>query len=303
MTKLFKFIGYALVFIVSFIFFVYLYFPFDSVSDRILDTAEKQLGGAIEIKVGKLQPYYITGVEIDDLNLFSTTGKEKGHLLQLDNVKARAGLFSIIFSKPNLAFSLQAGDGGVDGEIDMNANGWYLDLTSNGFDVSTIKFLSSGLGLNLRSKIDGTVVIDFDNARPMRTKGEVDIKLNELVLKKSTVTIAGAPMEIPDLVLAKGKSRINVKVAKGVMDIVKFTIAGGALDLNLSGRIFLANTFDNYRLNLSGKAKLSPELESALPFLFIIEKQKSQDGSYELSITGRLSQPVIKIGTFTLPMG
>ena len=77
-------------------------------------------------------------------------------------------------------------------------------------------------------------------------------------------------------------------------------ISGGQGELK--GKIFLSSRMANYRLNLRGQFSVSEKLNEAFPFLFIVDSQKKEDGSYPLSITGRISRPSIKIGTFTVPL-
>ena len=94
----------------------------------------------------------------------------------------------------------------------------------------------------------------------------------------------------------------EISIGKGTATLDSFRFANSDLPLDIKGKIFLSNKLENYRLNLTGSFAASQKLSEALPFLMIIDSQKQEDGSYPLSITGRIAKPAIKIGTFTVPM-
>ena len=115
--------------------------------------------------------------------------------------------------------------------------------------------------------------------------------------------IGGAGIPLPETAITKGRdSRLKLTIDKGAVNVDEFRLAGGDLGLDLKGKVFLSTVLSNYRLNLTGSFAISDKLGQAIPFLFMAEKQKQADGSYPLTITGRLSEPAIKVGTFTLPL-
>ena len=86
-------------------------------------------------------------------------------------------------------------------------------------------------------------------------------------------------------------------------DTVMDLSTGGDLDLDLKGSVSLKGRGpEDYRLDIKGGFKMSENLTKALPFLFIIEKQKNAQGVYPLTVTGRLGKPNIQIGKFRVPM-
>lgn len=303
MNKLGKYIGYFIIFVLSFVVFFYLMFPFDALTDRALSFIEAQMNNAVKIDAAELEPYYFTGFEAKNLGVSFREKEKGGEIISIDEMRARAGLFSLLFSRPNVAFLVEAGDGVVEGEFDVMKNGWALDLDSSAFDISALKLLSSKYGLNSQSSIDGNISLVFDRTRPVVAEGRIDLTFDKLLIKASKVSIAGSEIDLPELMIAKGKnSAVKLRMEKGVVEVDKFTFAGGELNIDLSGRIFMSRNIDDYRFNLKGKFKVSKKLEEVLPFMFLIDKQKDAEGNYELSITGRIGQPVIRIGNFTLPI-
>ena len=106
---------------------------------------------------------------------------------------------------------------------------------------------------------------------------------------------------IPELVLANGGD-VKIELAKGSIHVSEFKFKDSDLKLDMTGDIFMSSVLKNYRMNLKGSFSVTPKLEQAMPFLFMVEKQRGADGTYPFTITGRMGQPSIKIGDFTLPI-
>lgn len=304
MSKFFKYIAYAILFVVSFVIFLYWVFPYDSLKVRLISGIERQLGGSVEVEADELDTYWFTGVEIEKLkfSLRDDAGNAR-QVLVLDEVRLRASLISLIFGSPRISYFIRAGDGEIEGRAHQTEDGFEFSAYFDNFNINTFKMLSTIYGLKLKGTIDGKVEMSLNQQRLVRTTGEIDLKLNNFVLDQSEAHLGPMDIPLPKLLLTKGGgSQIKGKIDKGQVVLDSIAFKGGDLQLDISGKIFLSNTFANSRFNVRGSFKTSPVFDKAVPFLFIVEKQKKADGSYPLSITGRLTSPVIKVGTFTLPL-
>lgn len=304
MSKFFKYIAYTILFVVSFVIFLYWVFPYDSLKDRLISGIERQLGGSLEVDADELDTYWFTGVEIDKLKFSSRD--EAGNAreaLVLDKARFRASLFSLIFGSPRVSYYIRAGGGEIEGTAHQTEEGFEFTANFDDFNVSAFKMMTTVLGLKLKGTINGSVEMNVNQQRLVRTTGKVDLKLDDFTLDQSDAHFGPMDVPLPNLAITKGGgSQIKGEVDKGQVALDSIALKGGDLQLDISGKIFLSNTFANSRFNVRGSFKASPALEKALPFLFIVEKQKAADGSYPLSITGRLTSPVIKVGNFTLPL-
>jgi len=304
MSKFFKYIAYAILFVVSFVVFLYWVFPYDSLKVRLISGIERQFGGSIEVEVDELDTYWFTGVEVEKLKFSSRddAGNARQALI-LDEARFRASLLSLIFGSPRVSYFIRAGGGEIEGTAHQTEDGFEFSADFDDFNVSSFKMLTTVLGLKLKGMINGSVEMSVNQQRLVRTTGEIDLKLENFVLDQSEAHFGPMDVSLPKLVITKGSgSQIKGKIDKGQVVLDSIALKGGDLQLDVSGKVFLSNTFANSRFNVSGSFKTSPALDKAVPFLFIVEKQKKADGSFPLSITGRLTSPVIKVGTFTLPL-
>lgn len=304
MQRLFKYILYLIVFVLSFVIFLYWSFPYDSLKDRLISGVERQLGGRIVVEAGELEPYWFTGVEIKNLEL--NVPDEEGNMLSaivLDKLRIRAALFSLLIGSPRISYLIRSGEGEVGGSVRQTEEELSLEADFDEFDISVLKILQTKYGINLSGEIDGSISLNIDARRPARSSGKIALDLIDFKVGASEAKIGPMDLPLPDLVLTKSRgSSVVFNMSRGSLLIDKMVFVGGDLGLDLTGKIFLSNTIPNSRFNIKGNFSASDALGKTLPFLFIIEKQKQPDGTYPLLITGRISSPNIKIGSFTLPL-
>lgn len=307
MPKGLRIILYVFVGFFSFIFFLYTTFPFDVLKDRLIDNIESGLKGGYEIKVGSVSPGLLGGVNLKGVRVMKKDETGSVVFWQIDNIKLRMSLLSMLFGKQVVKFDFKNG-GNVSGRIDNEKNRLVINVSTANFDLGKIAYLATKYGLNFKTAIDANIALDIDPRQIVRSNGSITIEPNDikiLATKTNSETLKGILKdgEIPELTIGAGKSSIVAKLDKGQVKIETFKLEKGDVNLDLAGAIYLATTLDNLRLNLTGSFGISEKLNQLLPVLFIIEKQKNEDGTYPLSITGKITRPQIKIRDFTVPLG
>lgn len=303
MPRLLKYMAYIALFAASYVIFLYWVFPYSALKDRILGEIERQIGGGVSVSAKSLEPYWFSGVDVEGLLVEAPGAGGSVPLMKLARVKARAALIPLIFGSKRISFDVRLADGEISGYAKAGEETLYLDLEIDDLDLSSLPFIQERTGLKIPTRISGEALLEINRQQPMRTTGDVSLALDDIRIAASSLKIGDIALDIPDLTLAKGKeSRIKITLGKGTATIDQFTFAGGDLGLDIKGKAFLSAKVENYRLNLKGAFTASQKLGEALPFLFIVDSQKQEDGSYPLSITGRVARPSIKIGTFTVPL-
>jgi len=303
MPRIIKYLGYLALFAASFAIFLYWAFPYDALKERVLGEIERQVGGGVQVSAGDFEPYWVTGIDVRGLTVEGPGEAGPTPLLKIKRLRARASLIPLIFGSKRISFELEIGDGEISGDARVGVDTIWLDMDLDDIDLASIMLIQERTGLRIPSEIDGRVKLEINQRQPARSTGEISLDFDEIKISGSVLKLGEMEMELPDVVLAKGaKSGVKMSLGKGSATFERIVLAGGDLGLDLKGKVFLSSRFANYRMNLRGSFTVSEKLGEALPFLFIIDSQKQDDGSFPLSITGRMSRPSIKIGTFTLPM-
>lgn len=303
MPKGLRVTGYVIFGVFSFLLFIYLTFPFDALKDRILADVEKNLKGEYEISVGSVSPRLLIGVTLKSVKIIDRGGGTAAAVFEADRVRLKTSLISMMFGSPTVKYDVKVGKGRIVGKIGSEKNKTHLEMRLVDFDLGKIAFLLSKYGLQLKSEINGDIKLDLDSEQIIRSTGIINMEPNGIKILPSKLK-AGAlgEVDIPEMLIAGGKSVISADLQRGAIKVNKFVFEQGDFDLDLNGSVYLSSKFENFRLNLKGGFKISDKMNQALPFLFIISNQKKEDGVYPVTISGRLAKPQIKIGDFNVPL-
>jgi len=277
-------------------------FPYNLLKGRVEAVIQEQLGRSIEVSIDKIEPYYFTGVSISKLSLSMFSNGGSRSIIELQKVRGRISFFSLIFGSPRVNFFAKSGKGKIEGSMKQTDVGFDIKLKLDNFDISSVKWFSSFVGLDISGFISGDIDLSVDRSRFVKSKGKVNIKFKNLKVNPSNITISDIAIPVPEIIFSKAQnSQLRVEIDRGTATINELKFSEGDLEMNMTGKVFMSSVISNYRLNLSGSFSVSEKLAKDIPYLIMVENQKQQDGSYPLSITGRISSPLIKIGTFTLP--
>ncbi|MBI4126538.1 MAG: type II secretion system protein GspN, partial [Deltaproteobacteria bacterium] len=169
--KLVRFIGYLLLFVVSFVFFLYWSFPYDMLKDRLITAIEQQLGGDVAVSIDTFEPYYFTGVALEKLSLRLHEGEKITPILTVDEAYGRFSVFSLLFGRPRLKATIESGKGRIRLVVRRGSETDDVDLDLDDVNLGSFGLLEARSGIKLTSRIDGEISLRLDRQRMLRTTG------------------------------------------------------------------------------------------------------------------------------------
>lgn len=287
----------------SLLFFLVVLFPFDSVKNRLSREIERQLGDQYSISIGKFSPSPLTGVVLKDVEIRLRDRPQEAPI-KLSKAKLKFSILPFFSGGTEVAFDLRAGQGKASGLISSRKNGMGLEIKMDQFDLSVAGFLTQRAGISMTGLLNGVVQMDLFPQDPLRNTGKISLEIPDLRLGE--IRLGGGAVQIPAMRLAQQgnqKSRVDIAIERGNLEVKEMQLAGGDLSLQANGKIYGARQVNNYRFNLKGNFKVADEMAGKLrPLLTIIEKQKVPDGAYPFTVTGRISKPNIRVGDFKVPI-
>lgn len=293
-----------------FLFWLVWVFPTDALKSRILTEIENQTQGRYKFDVGSLDISVLGSVTFHNLKVSEGVGDAEKVLINTPKLKLSFSplALSSMAKSPNVDFYLKGSKGDVDGNFRQDGDETQLTANFDQFPITDLGLINAWAKMDLKGTLDGDIDLSLNRADAGKNSGKVDLSLINLTLGARRISIdpssPEATMEIPEIKLSGAKdSGIHGEMKKENFEVSAIQLKGGDLDLDLSGRVVLQGPrAGDYRLALQGGFSIAEGLAKALPFLFIIEQQKSPQGVYPLNITGRLGKPSIRIGTFQLPI-
>ena len=194
------YVGYSAFFLVALLFFAYWTFPYDRVRDSIVADFEKQQrvppGGARQsLSIGKLEPSWLTGVVLKDVNLTSTPQDptKPSSILHADEIKLRVSFGTLFSETKDLTFSATALGGTINGSVThtKTPNASPAKPADNAKDPGprydrVVKIELADLALNEIAPLRDAVGAGLSGT----LRGTIDVTLGESRLDKAIGTIA-----------------------------------------------------------------------------------------------------------------
>jgi type II secretion system protein N len=235
--------------IVLFILFFYLYFPYDSLKSRIVESVEK--AGGLTIELEKLSPSFVTGVELKNLRVFKDTYPD-APIVSIDEGMVRVGLLSLFRKSKDISFSSKLYAGSARGDMVLNGNLIDLKAAWDNLKLERYDLIGKRYGINLGGPMSGQV--EFHGDRLKISEGKGTLKLTGAGLTLGETSLMGF-IKIPPTNIKRLDAQFSLD--NGKVGIPQMEILGDELSLSISGMV----SFDKAAPKNSGmslKVKVRP---------------------------------------------
>jgi len=284
---------FGFLFVVTF----FLTFPTDAVVERARWEVAERSNGQYSLELGDLGPWWV-GASASDVKLYNTPRSGDPTLALLANdLRVRAGVFSLLSRAPALSgsitpidgtlyFTLGTARGEKKGDLKVNA----LGLTADGFPLSELLLLSG-------TEATGAGGLDID----IDVTGETSLKGSDGHIRIEGSGITLSDLEIPGvgplgMDVPIDKLDIDIDVDKGKASFKKGSIASSLLKAELSGNILLMTTLERSTMNVEILlSDLGPDLQAFAPMLAQAETEP-ESKEYKFTCSGAIMRPRCDMG-------
>ncbi len=292
---------YLVVGIISFVFFLYWTFPYERLKDRVVTAVDQQLRGNIGIAIDGLSPSIFSGFAFEGIRILDRTAKDQKPLLTIDEASVNVGLLSSLFGSPKASFAADLAGGEISGRFVHRDDLNIIEAEMEDIQLDQIRLVESLTGLKLQGGMQGAIKMQVNPKQIKAAKGSVTLELKDWRTAKGSQLKLGSLGAI-DLgtpyTLTKGEgSALDLELDRGTMQVKKFQLKGGDLEIELNGQVFLEQRFQNSRCNLKGSIKFSDKMKEIIP-VAMLGPANPDTGTYPLEFSGRLAQMRKRIGNF-----
>jgi len=306
MKKSVKILGYFGAGLFFFVFFLLWTFPYDVLKTRVLNQIEDSLGGQYRLKVQSMSAGLIFGFTFKNVEVVKRDGGKDVVLLKSPKLRVNPSFLALLRKVTRLSFSVELGKGEISGSYLDSPSTNEIDLDFDDLSLTDLKFLSALYHVNLKGLVKGSYSLDVNKKDPSKNSGKIDLTLSNFSLDpikfRMDPNTPESEMQIPQIKLSAAKgSKFVAEFHKMDIAVKELTLNGADVDLNMKGTVSLMPRIEDYRIDLSGSFKIKPDLAQAIPILALFEQQKQPDGSYPLTLNGKLMKPGISVGAFRLP--
>ena len=288
-----KALGYALFLLVVGCFFLYIFFPTDSLRQYV-EASMGKISPSLSLDVGRIRPALPFGIALEKVRLHHES-EPRIPVFAGDTVTLFPSLRTLMERKPIVRFSCNTYGGNLDGRVVFRSFGLTEPLESHvritDILLQEYGFLTESLKRQCTGVINGTVSYAFDKSDRLAGSGKADLSISDGAVPFNQPLFG---LEILDF--ERLNARMELKERQLVFEEISFR--GKQLEARGNGTMRLDEMLGRSRLNLSIRVSPMPALwETAQDGFTVAQLFKQQPGSspFNVRIYGTVAQPRIRL--------
>lgn len=262
-------LSFALYFVIAFVTFLVVLFPFDRIKTRL--ESEVRTGTQMELNVARISPRFLNRFVLSDVVLSDSTGRV---LFESPAVQAHVSLFNVLRGVVAVTMRAHAYGGELTVKSEQGTKRRFFAVDASSLDIATYALLKN-LGLKVSGNLGGTFEMNGD-------VGKGRFLLKSVATRE--LKIKGFP--VPDLDFDQVWIEGDVKGDR--FTIRKLEFDGKELKVRITGDLVMR---ERGTLNLAVKFKPSERLAAEQAGLLSLLKNRDPDGYYLLSLAGTVAEP------------
>lgn len=262
---------------------IYLFFPSSLAVKRLAWEVSERTDGNWQIQAESAKPWRLTGLSLDEVDVFKIKGENATRLVHLDDANARIRLLPLISLTPDIGFDIDLYDGNIQGHI-APTKAIDAEVFVEEVNLGKIPLVGDNWELDLGGKLKSEIELALDAEDTKKSTGKIDFEIINLVVNSGKIAGFDLPADtqfeqaVLSLRLKDGKA----KVQKGefVSELIKLTI---------DGVITLNKDFLRSRLRLDLVCTFDESIDSMAKVF--LKDARSPDGKYTFQVTGTIERP------------
>lgn len=316
LKKIARIAAYPLVYLVAFVLFALMTFPFDRLRDRVVigfNEEQRKTGGQQELFIESMSGYWLTGVTAKAVRVVAASSDpaQPPSELVLDEARARLSILPLLVGRQTVTFSIKSFGGTVEGEFTISGKDRSVDVELKDIDIGKVSPIADVVGLPMEGKLGGTVRLSMPDGKAAKGTGTVAFDIRDVAIGDGKAKLRGA-LALPRL--SVGTVVFSADAKEGVIKLNKFGATGRDLDLQGDGRIQMRELATESQCDMNLRFKFNDSYRnkseitktlfgapgSSIPPLFEmdpkIKSAKRPDGFYGFHLRGKLSKLEIEPG-------
>jgi len=259
-----KWVGYPLFYLVAFVFFLRLVFPYDKIKERIVSSfnAQQRPGpGQQQMSIDEVSGWWLTGVRIKGVRIVSAPSEPGGNPseIKVDEARAKIGVLSAIVGHTDLTFHVDAFGGEIDGTYFDSPKERSVDADIDGVDLTQIGALTDLLGLPVEGHAKGKLTLTMPEQKASKGSGSFTLDVADTAIGDGKAKLKNA-LDWPKL--AVGALSVSADAKEGVLKVSKLSAGGKDLELSGEGKIQMRDLANESTVDVQLKFKINDSYRS-----------------------------------------
>jgi type II secretion system protein N len=291
--KILKWAGFPLFFLFCFVFFAYKTFPYEKLSDRIVQEAAAQ---GYEVEIVDLTHSGLTGLELENVRVVLPPEDEDSPPLDVifDQLEIGTTLLSLLSSTKTYEFVAELGGGEVDGEVTRGEESLAVDVGIDDLTLEAVPALRRFTKVPLTGVMNGEIELSMP-ADVADSSGDIEVSIEGLSIGdgKTQIDIPGWGGLTLDKADAGNLELVGV-IEDGALRLEEAKSHGPDLKLDAVGSVNLRQPLQRSDLNMMVRVKIEDAYMSRSPKVATMFELASSglkaaltpDGAIQYSLVG-----------------
>ena len=279
----------------SFLYFLFVGFPFDKLVPARLADLERSTGLHVEtsdVHAGWLFDLVAEGVKVTPIarrGFGAPAAAEPDEpVLVADQVAVSLNPFALLLFRASLGVDAKLYGGRVHGSVALSKSTTRVNLSLSGLEIGKYPMLSQRFQVNAGGQVAGTVALSVPNDDASKANGEIDLVIKDAKIMPSNVYNA---FQIPQTTFDKGAA-VKISVKDGKASFQDVGLHGADLDVSLDGDLELRKQMEMSQWDARADIRASDTFKAAIPMLDVfLNPGKGTDGIYHYRLQGMLQAP------------
>jgi type II secretion system protein N len=259
-----KWVGYPAFYLLTFVFFLRLVFPYDKIKERIVATfnAQQRPGAAQQqLVIDDVGGYWLTGVRIKGIRLISAPSEPGGNPseVHIDEARVKVGVLAAMVGHTDASFQVDAFGGLIEGTYEESPKERSVDAELDGVDLTKIDSLTDLLGLPVEGHAHGTLKLLMPEGKASKGSGTVVLDVSDVAIGDGKAKLKNA-LDWPKL--AVGALSLTAEAKDGVLKLTKLSAGGKDLELSGDGKIQMRDLASESTVDVNMKFKINDSYRS-----------------------------------------
>ncbi len=289
-SRYFKPVSYSLFFVIAFFIFLYITFPSEIIENKIVAEIERNTPYVAEVTGASLAG--ILGLKIEKVKLI----KSPSESLEIDNLRLKPGLLSLLFKNKKLGYSAGVAGGSVDGVLRYNSEQKAVNSVRaklEGVDIDVLPFFMSRESNN-KFTISGPVNGELSVGMEGIPEGEFNFVVDGMELSNLKLGQFTLPA------LSGLTTNLNGHIGGESTVIDQLKLSGNGINMEVTGTTpLLWKLPGTGRIDLGFRVQITGPEYSKYKQILTSYLERQRDGSLGGKIIGTIDQPRFQKGSVT----
>jgi type II secretion system protein N len=259
-----KWVGYPAFYLLMFVLFLRLMFPYDKLKEHILSLANTPAHPGApqqQLQIEDLGGYWLTGVRLRNIKIINPPSEPGGapSEMKLDEVRVKIGVLAAIFGHTDVSYHIAAFGGDIDGTYEDSSKERDIDADLDGVDLTKIDSLTDLLGLPVEGRAHGTLKLQLPEQKASKGTGTFTLDVTDVAIGDGKAKLKNA-LDWPKL--AVGPLTVTAEAKDGVLKLTKLSASGKDLELSGDGKIQMRDLAQESSVDVNVRFKINDSYRS-----------------------------------------